>query len=483
MLRSEPVLRTIAEKRNPGKILFNHTVTHFEDIGDSVTVYVTTAGGEESVYQAKYVVGADGGKTVGAKLGIRMDGIRNLRRVVSTHFRADVSKYWDDRTGITHFCNPTLGLAMRSGSMLPLGPTWGRFSEEWQMHFAIGMDDPLFPCEDAVVRIRELLKLPDLEVEVLSLSNWVLERVHATEYQHGRIFVAGDSAHRHPPTTGLGLNTAIQDAHNIAWKLAYVLGGRATKVLLDTYHMERQPVGKDVCDWALFTSSCHAAISAAIGLKPQQPEANVAHFMNLFDETSDTGKAALSYLQYVINGQKVEFGAHEMDLGLFYNEGSFVQDGSPAPPRDPQHQIYTPTTRPGHRLPHAWLELNGKMLSTHDLIGEKGDFLIIADRDGTHLIDTARKAAKARGVTLRVAQIVRPLDLPCDGEYIDLELQWTESKGYSKDGGILVRPDNVIAWRGHDKSAMAQIPYAFEKILGRETPQQPYGVISNGIHN
>ena len=107
------------------------------------------------------------------------------------------------------------------------------------MHFAIGIDDPLFPREDAVVRIRELLKLPDLEVEVLSLSNWVLERVHATEYQHGRIFVASDSAYRHPPTTGLGLNTAIQDAYNIAWKLIYILGSRATKVLLDTYHIER----------------------------------------------------------------------------------------------------------------------------------------------------------------------------------------------------------------------------------------------------
>lgn len=149
-------------------------------------------------YRSNYLVGADGGKTVGPKIGVEMEGPGGLRKIVSTHFKADLSVYWDDRTGIAHFCNPVMGAGMRSGSILPLGPTWGRYSEEWQMHFAINPEDPVFPRDEAVNRIRQLLNLPKLEIEVLSLSNWVLERVLASKYRQGRVFIGGDSAHRHP---------------------------------------------------------------------------------------------------------------------------------------------------------------------------------------------------------------------------------------------------------------------------------------------
>ena len=463
------MFRAIAEKRNPGKILFSHTVTNFEDKEDAVYVYVTDPEGKESLFRAQYMVGADGGKMVVPKLGIPMEGITKLRKVVSTHFRADLSEYWDDRTGITHFCDPTKGLGMRSGSILALGPTWGRHSEEWQMHFAIGMDEDLFLREDLVSHVRKLLKLPDLKIDVLSLSNWMLERVHATEYQVGRIFIAGDSAHRHPPTTGLGLNTAIQDAQNLAWKLAYVLKGKASPSLVDTYHIERQPMGKAVCDWALFTSACNPIIAAAIRLRPGEDEFNIAHFHDLFDPKSELGRSTLAYLQYVIDGQKVEFQAHDMDLGTCYPDGALVPDGSLAPLRDPARHNYTPTTRPGHRLPHAWINLNGKAISTHDLVGPDGDFLLITSREGTTLIDTARKAAKARGIALRVAQIVQPLDIPRKEEYVDLETSWKPVQGYENGGGILVRPDNVIAWRDSGVGSAKTIAEAFDMILGHGT--------------
>ncbi|KIW95796.1 uncharacterized protein Z519_02860 [Cladophialophora bantiana CBS 173.52] len=467
LLRSEPILRSIAETRNPGKVLFSHTVTDFEEKEDCVLVYVSNKDGTNSVYRATYLVGADGGKMVGPKIGVEMEGPKGLRKIVSTHFKADLSEYWDDRTGIAHFCNPSLGLGMRSGSMLPLGPTWGRYSEEWQMHFAIGVDDPLFPREDAVARIRQLLKLPDLELEVLSLSNWVLERVVANKYSQGRVFIGGDSAHRHPPTTGLGLNTAVQDSQNLAWKLAYVLQGKADVSLLDTYEMERLPTGKINCDWALFTSQRHHVIAKAIGIEEGKAEANEAHFLNMFDEESEIGKASRAYLQYVIDGQKVEFAAHEMDLGFVYPQGSFVPDGTVPPPRDPMHQHYTPTTRPGHRLPHAWLDCRGAMISTHDLVGTAADFLLITDRDGAEWVDAARKAAKARSIGLRVAQIVAPMDRPSVEEYVDLELQWAEVKGVGAKGAVLVRPDNIVAWRSSGPGSAQDIAGAFDQILGR----------------
>ncbi|KIY01274.1 uncharacterized protein Z520_02826 [Fonsecaea multimorphosa CBS 102226] len=467
LLRSEPILRDFAEKRNPGKLLFHHNVRDFEENEDSVLVHVTDKDGKEQVYRAKYLVGADGGKTIGPKIGVEMEGPKGLRKVVSTHFKADLSKYWDDRTGITHFCNPSLGLGMRSGSMLPLGPTWGRFSEEWQMHFAIGADEPTFPREEAVSRIRQLLKLPDLELEVLSLSNWVLERVLATKYQQGRVFIGGDSAHRHPPTTGLGLNTAVQDAQNLAWKLAFVLQGKASSKLLDTYEQERRPIGKINCDWALFTSRRHHVIGKAIGLEEGKPEVNEAHFTEMFDPDSEIGKASRAYLQYVVDGQRVEHHAHEMDLGFVYPQGSFVPDGSLAPPRDPLHQRYTPTTRPGHRLPHAWLNMKGKMYSTHDLVGPEGNFLLITDRDGVEWVQAARKAAKARSLRLNVAQVVQPLDKPSDEEYVDLEQHWAEVKGIGAKGAILVRPDNIVAWRSPGPGSEQDIGHAFDQVLGK----------------
>ncbi|KAK5222253.1 hypothetical protein LTR72_006510 [Exophiala xenobiotica] len=466
LLRSEPILRDIAESRNPGKVLFQHTVTDFEEKGDSVIVHVTDKESTKHTYRATYLVGADGGKTIGPKIGVEMEGPRGLRKVVSTHFRADLSKYWDDRTGIAHFCNPSLGLGMRSGSMLPLGPTWGRYSEEWQMHFAIGADDPSFPREEAASRIRQLLKLPDLQLEILSLSNWILERVLATKYQQGRVFIGGDSAHRHPPTTGLGLNTAVQDAQNLAWKLAYVLQGKASSRLLETYEKERRPIGKINCDWALFTSQRHHVIGKAIGLEDGKSEVNEAHFLDMFDKDSEIGKATRAYLQYVVDGQKVEFAAHEMDLGFVYPEGPFVPDGSPTPRCDPLHQIYTPTTRPGHRLPHVWLNQHGKKVSTHDLVGIEGNFLLITDRDGMEWVQAAQKAARARSLRLNVAQIVEPLDKPSDEEYVDFEEHWAEVKSIGARGAILVRPDNIVAWRAPGPGSAQTIADAFDQILG-----------------
>lgn len=224
------------------------------------------------------------------------------------------------------------------------------------MHFAIKVEDPVIPKDEPVRRVRTLLKLPDLKLEVLSFSSWTLERVLAPKYQKGRVFLGGDAAHRHPPATGLGLNTAVQDSHNIAWKLAHVLRGSASSSLLDTYEKERHPIGKRNCDWALFTSRNHQVIAATIGLQDGQPEVNKARFANMFDEESDTGRATRAQLQYVIDGQAIDFHAHDMDLGFSYAAGAISPDGTAAPISDCRRQVYVPTTRPGHRLPHAMID-------------------------------------------------------------------------------------------------------------------------------
>lgn len=98
-----------------------------------------------------------------------------------------------------------------------MGPTWGKHSEEWVMHFGFSLNDPNRFQEDKLVpRIRDLVKIPDLDIKVHQISHWIIEKVLANRYRVGNVFIAGDTAHRRPPTTGLGLNTAIEDALNLS---------------------------------------------------------------------------------------------------------------------------------------------------------------------------------------------------------------------------------------------------------------------------
>jgi 2,4-dichlorophenol 6-monooxygenase len=467
LLHSEPIFRSIAEQNNPGNILFGHKVVDFEEIEDRVLVYVEDKDGKKRTYRAQYLYGADGGKTVGLKIGIVMEGPKQLRQMVSTHFKANVSEYWDDRSCITNFANPELDSVHRSGAMLPLGPTWGRHSEEWQIHFSTEVGGRSFSKEEAKSHIRELLKLPDLDVEVISIGDWVIERVLADSYRKGRVFIGGDSAHRHPPTTGLGLNTAVADAHNIAWKLAYVLKGKANSAILDSYEVERRQIGKSVTDWAFFTWQNRGLISAAIGMREGQPEHNKARFTSLFDQSSEIGRASLATIQNFINTQSIEFGAHNLDLGFSYSSGCVVPDNSELPFQDPTHQIYIPSTKPGCRLPHVWLEIQGKIMSTHDLVGPHDDFLIITDRVGARSAEAARLLAGRKNLGIRVAQIISPFNEVKSEEYLDRDGHWFSVKGTKEGGVILVRPDNIIGWRSLSSCTETDIVDGLEKLLGR----------------
>jgi 2,4-dichlorophenol 6-monooxygenase len=163
-LRLEPLLRAQAEQRAPGKILYGHEVTDWEQVDGGVAVTILDRdSGESRRVRARYVIAADGGKTVGPRLGVNMVGPTNMVDMVSTHFTADLSQYWDDGALITWFLNPEGKDSWGSGAMVQMGPTWGRHSEEWVLHFAFQPDDPERFNEEAIVpRLRTLLKLPDL---------------------------------------------------------------------------------------------------------------------------------------------------------------------------------------------------------------------------------------------------------------------------------------------------------------------------------
>lgn len=462
-IRLEPLLRGEAEKRAPGAIRFHHELQDWAQDESGVVATVLDRDSDETfTVKARYVIAADGAKTMGPRLGVTMEGLTAIVDMVSTHFSADLSDYWEDGTLITWFMNPEGENSWGSGALIQQGPTWGRHSEEWIAHFAFRPDDPERFNETAIVpRLRELLRLPDLEMEVHKVSHWILDCVVADRWRHGSIFLAGDAAHRQPPASGQGMNSGILDAHNLTWKLAQVLSGAADESLLDSYQSERKPVATEVAYWSLMAFNSKFIGDAGVGLIPGAPlEANVAAFHALFSEGL-LGEALRTRVHEAIGMQKVEFQTHDLEFGPGYRDGAVIDDGTPPPPRSDIGLDYTPTTHPGHRLPHAWLEHGGTRVSTHDVVAGSGAFAVITGKDGTAWADAARAAAKKLGVAINVAQI--------GADYLDPDGSWAALAQIDSDGALLVRPDNHVAWRARslDDNPELTLAGALARVLSR----------------
>jgi putative polyketide hydroxylase len=132
------------------------------------------------------------------------------------------------------------------------------------MRFVEGDSKEKFSDEYCLQETRRVLDLPDLKIQILSKNFWTMRALIASQYRQGKIFLMGDAAHVLPPTGGFGMNTGIQDAHNLAWKLAFVLKGHASEKLLDTYDEERAPVAQQNISWSRQNDMRYAEIHAAI---------------------------------------------------------------------------------------------------------------------------------------------------------------------------------------------------------------------------
>jgi 2,4-dichlorophenol 6-monooxygenase len=473
LIRLEPLLRSEAERRNPGKILFNHKVIGFHEEIDRVTVEVVNrATNQQSTYVADYVIAADGGKTIGPTIGISYEGIRNLADTTSIHFKADLSKYWEEGMLINYI----VGLQGQEGAIssksslfggnwsaiVVTGPSWGRKSEEWVLHLSLGQDHkPLdtFSEAELVQVIRDTLKIPELEPEILISSRWQIDAVLAERYQTKRIFLAGDAAHRHPPFAGLGLNTAFGDAHNLTWKLAAVLKGEARESLLLSYEPERRPAGRRVVDWAILAFLNIRLLDSASGLLPGGASTLKMNERTLAALTSDTfdGEARRAIFRYAVDSQRVETAAHDIELGAVYETGVLVPDGSNPHKMDPRGNAYIPIARPGHRMPHVWLQ-GRENISTFQLIDDKGTWVLFTDTS-----DLSQKWFLAvDNLVARTGLKVNIVRIGAGGNYEDHDGQWMEDSGMEADqaGVVLVRPDQYIAFRATKFSPQAMADFS-----------------------
>jgi 2,4-dichlorophenol 6-monooxygenase len=273
-IRLEPLLRERAEELNPGRVRYGHELTSFVQDAEGVTATIRDkAAGTEYQVRADYVLGCDGGRTVGRLLGVELVGQRDIMRSVSVHMTADLSKWVRDDDVLIRWIVHTMPGAPLS-VLVPMGPThWGPKSEEWVFHMNYAPElEPQFETDDMAIAImRERLGIPNLELKVHVVTRWRLEGLVAPTTKVGRVLLLGDAAHRHPPTGGLGLTSAVHDVQNLCWKLAYVLRGTAGAALLDTHHGERFPAFARNVQRSVENALNHLHIIETLGVKVATP--------------------------------------------------------------------------------------------------------------------------------------------------------------------------------------------------------------------
>lgn len=376
---------------------------------------------------AKYLLGADGAASaVRRSLGIELIGPRSLQSFVTVHMAADFRPLMGAKPGVLYFVlDPASG-----GTFISHG-----CEREWvYMH---PWDPDTQPAETlttdhGAALVRAAMTGPDVAFEILTIGTWHMSAQIAERYRSGRTFLVGDAAHRFPPTGGLGLNTGVADVHNLIWKLAAVEDGRLRSSVLDTYESERKPVAQFNCDQSMHNAFKLIEIPMALGATDDVEESIAAMHATL---TSPVGRAAV---QAAIANQAIHFDLLGLQLGHSYSGPLVLDDGTTAPTLDEPARDYVPSTRPGGRLPHAWLP-DGR--STLDLVDIALPTLLV--RDGS--------PSRAFGRSWIVVSCPAGV--------------WDDTFGLADDQCLIVRPDQHVAFRG----AISDAGAALTQLLGTDS--------------
>ncbi|KZT73955.1 hypothetical protein DAEQUDRAFT_721453 [Daedalea quercina L-15889] len=419
-----------------------------------VVLKVRFAGKEpDEEVRARFVICADGGRSFTDKLGVRWLGEKDIYNMVTAHFRAPLTKlHPDPRNFITWFTHPDLGGSVKTGFLYQIGP-WPagpETDEEWVFVCMPGGTDPeRFEPEAMANRIRNTLQLPDLPIEVVSLSPWNVNAIYAERYRASkRVFLAGDAAHRIPPWGALGMNSGIQDVANLVWKLDLALQDEQKyDKLLGSYDTERRPIGERVGRTSLRNLRSHSLVmDAALGMSAgNTPEQNWAALTPYFDPAHPEYARKRAAVERALKTLDSEFKAPGAEVGWFYPSADF--DGEGAASRhggqlgedgELETEFYYPSTIPGHHVPHAWLREPGdpsdKKVAVFDLIPLRQMLLLVRRRGvGWEQLESALVHVEIVGE---------------GGDWVDADGDWARQCGVGEEGAVLVRPDGIVAWRG-----------------------------------
>lgn len=269
----EPVLVNAAIARGSQLRFGTEYLSHEQD-ADGVTATVRDRlRGDTYTIRAKYLIGADGGRSkVAEDAGLPMGGQMGVAGSINIVFDADLTKYVAHRPATLYWVlAPGATVGGIGAGLVRCVRTWNEWLIVWG--YDVNAGPPDLTEEYALSVVRKLIGDDEIPVTIKSSSAWTVNEMYAETYSNGRVFCAGDACHRHPPSNGLGSNTSLQDSYNLAWKLKLVLDGTASPSLLDTYSDERAPVGKQVVTRANQSIGETAPVFEALGgLAPQTPE-------------------------------------------------------------------------------------------------------------------------------------------------------------------------------------------------------------------
>lgn len=456
--KMEPLLVKHAAARG-AQLSFNTEYLSHEQDKDGVTVSLRDlTDGREYQVRARYLVGADGAKSkVMDDAGLKVEG--QLARAATAYvlFRADLTRYVAHRPSILYWIvtsNAAFG-EIGMGLLRAIEP-WKQWIAGWG--FDMNKGEPDLSPDEVLRKVRILVGDPELQIEIDNTSVWYVNQAVAPVYSKGRVFCGGDAVHRHPPSSGLGSNTCMQDAFNLAWKLAYVVKGHAGDKLLESYSLERAPVGAQIVARANQSRLDYAPLNKCFR-DPQAADPVAAGLAKLRDPEGVERRAALGAALEVKN---TEFNAQGVEMNQRCVSAAVIPDadaGDEVFERDRQLYLKA-TTRPGAKIPHAWLVgEDGRRLSTLDLVG-KGRFTVVTGIAGQAWAKAVEGLALPWLDTL-VVGTRKAQDVYCN---------WQAVREIEEAGALLVRPDGVVAWRHNSGVADAdqarrEVTAALDQVL------------------
>ncbi len=458
----EPVLVGHAAARGARFAFHTEYLGHEQD-EDGVTVALRDRDtGREYSVRAKFMIGADGARSrVLEHLGIDLEG--ELGRAVTAYvtFEADLTRYVKHRPSILYWLmTPAAGYGEIGMGLLRAVRPW----HSWIAGWGVPLEDtePDLSVATVTQKIRTLVGDPELEPEITGTSLWHVNQASATQYSSGRVFCAGDAVHRHPPSSGLGSNTSIQDGFNLAWKLAFVVKGYAGPELLDSYEAERLPVGRAVVARANQSRVDYLPLNDCFRTTGESDP--VAAGLAKLRDPSPQGAEVRAALEQALALKNYEFNAHGVELNQRYVSGAVLADPkTPEEHWERDRELYVQTTsRPGAKLPHAWLvDRRGEKVSSLDLAGH-GRLTLLTGLSGQAWVAAAEQLDLP---FLRVVVVGEP-----DAQ--DLYCNWARVREVAEAGALLVRPDGYVAWREieavHDAAAAREaLARAVDHVLAR----------------
>jgi 2-polyprenyl-6-methoxyphenol hydroxylase-like FAD-dependent oxidoreductase len=404
------------------------------DFGDRVEAkLVTLAAGQPYTQSFDYVIAADGaGSAIRNSLNIDMDGPEVLSHYLMIHFSADLRPLTAGRRGVLYFLfepgvQGTLIAYDHAKSWVLMHP-WSPHSENREDY-----DD-----ERCLALIEKAIGHPLPETTIENVSPWTMTAQVAMQYRKGRIFLAGDAAHRIPPAGGLGINSGAGDVQNLTWKLAAVLRGEADAALLDTYEVERQPVARNNNEQSL--TNAMRLFELIVALHGTEPERTAERYAAV-----SANPSAFPELAAAVEVQKPHFDSFNLQLGYRYSSRAIHE---PAPiPQIVDVSDYRPSWDAGAHFPHRWITKTGHRLPLQSLLSA---------RRFTLLCGPTAQAFDA-------GPLIDRLRFGLDFEDSD---DWESLTGLAADGAVLIRPDGHIAAR-FDFAAADAVDSVMNEILAR----------------